>query len=289
MDMITSSRLQVKSETVCRTYGYAVCLLLCSAFPAYGQIAIPPLRWESLQPGLAVTEFATQAGRMGFDVKVIVARIDPNRFRFDLVHSTRANRMTGAWTVEKAPPNAAVAFNAGQFKETGPWGWLLLDGRERRDPGIGPLSIGIAFDTAGGIRWIPYTQLQRARRDRSLVAAFQSYPILIYHSVVPVRAHRAIDRNHRDARLILAEDANGHLLVILTRYDALGDLTARVPIGLTLGESIALVRGLGAHHAVMLDGGVSAQMLVRNALGESRAWKGMREVPLALIATPRPD
>lgn len=293
MDMMTCSRLQGKSESLWRTWSYTLCIGLLGVAPAYGQISFDQapadLGWDTLQPGLAVAELTTRAGRVGFDVRVVVARIDPKRFRFELVQKTRANGMTGAWNVGAAPPHAALAFNAGQFKETGPWGWLLLRGEERRNPGIGPLSIGIAFDTSGALRWIPYQQLERARRDRSLVYAFQSYPVLIYDSVVPRRAHRGIDRTHRDARLILAEDSRGQLLVVLTRYDALGDLTARVPIGLTLPESVTLMRALGARHAVMLDGGVSAQMVARNALGASRVWKGLRDVPLALIALPRVD
>jgi hypothetical protein len=97
----------------------------------------------------------------------------------------------------------------------------------------------------------------------------------------------ALDLDHRDARLILAEDRSGRLLVILTRYDGLGAATSRVPIGLTVPESIVLSGALGARHAVMLDGGVSAQLLLRRHNGGVRAWKGMRDVPLALIATPR--
>ena len=44
---------------------------------------------------------------------------------------------------------------------------------------------------------------------------------------------------------------------------------------------------MGARHAVMLDGGVSAQLLVRDAAGRAQTWKGMRSVPLALTGRPR--
>lgn len=44
---------------------------------------------------------------------------------------------------------------------------------------------------------------------------------------------------------------------------------------------------LGARHAVMLDGGISAQMLIRPQGGAGRQWRGLRPVPLALVVLPR--
>ena len=250
---------------------------------------IDALQWERLRAGMELTEFVVDAGRPGFDVRIVAARIDPAQFTFSLVHSTRANRMTGAWNVDVAPNDAALAINAGQFKETGPWGWLVLNGDERRPPGVGPLSAGIAFDSGGAIRWIPYERLEHARTDANVRFAFQSYPLILWNGRVPKLATntRLVEQNHRDIRLVFAQDTPGMLLVVLTRYDTFGRAGSRVPIGLTLPESIALLRALGARHAVMLDGGVSAQMLLRNEVGTARVWKGMRDVPLALIARPR--
>lgn len=247
------------------------------------------LSWKRLQPGLETAELTVEAGRLGMNVRIILARLDPRQFELSLAQRTAANRMTGTWNVDVAPRDAAVALNAGQFKETGPWGWLVLEGYEHRDPGYGPLSTGIAIDTAGAVRWLDFEQLAAARKDRSIRFAFQSYPTLLLNRRVPklARSHRAIEQEHRDARLVLAQDGAGRLLVILTRYDALGGAVSRVPIGLTVPETIVLVSALGVHHAVMLDGGVSAQLLMRSELGEEWVWRGMRNVPLALIATPR--
>jgi hypothetical protein len=265
-------------------------LLLFFAHPASAQLRIPQfIKADTVQPGLTLSEFTIEAGRAGLDLRIIVLRIDPKVFSFSLVHSTRANRMTGAWNVDLAPETAAVAINAGQFKETGPWGWLVLGGEERRSPGYGPLSAGVAFDTAGTLHWIPFRGLERRRNDRGIAYAFQSYPLLLSNGRVPPLATRSdlVDQGHRDIRLILAQDRERELLVILTRYDGLGAVGSRAPIGLTVPESIELARALGAHHAVMLDGGVSAQMVVRDRSGRTRKWKGFRDVPLALIVTPR--
>jgi hypothetical protein len=259
-----------------------------AAFHDSAAVLAPLVRWQPLRPGLETAEFTVEAGRLGMNVRIVLARVDPGRFDFELVRHTEANRMTGAWNVDVAPQTAAVALNAGQFKESGPWGWLVMRGFEERDPGYGPLSAGIAIDTAGRFRWIDFKDLRSGRRDRSIRFAFQSYPTLLLDRRVPrlARDNKLVDQNHRDARLILGEDGNGRLLIVLTRYDAMRGAVSRIPIGLTVPESIALLGALGARHAVMLDGGVSAQLLLRGD-DATHVWRGMRNVPLALIATPR--
>ena len=44
------------------------------------------------------------------------------------------------------------------------------------------------------------------------------------------------------------------------------------------------MRALGAESAVALDGGISAQLMLRDALGEAHRWDGLRAVPLGLSA-----
>jgi hypothetical protein len=73
------------------------------------------------------------------------------------------------------------------------------------------------------------------------------------------------------------------ILVAMTRFDGLGSHLGFVPLGLTVPEMAAIMGGLGAVDAVMLDGGISAQMVIRDG-GEIRRWPGMRKVPLALVA-----
>jgi hypothetical protein len=52
--------------------------------------------------------------------------------------------------VDRAPADAAVALNAGQFTDDGPWGWIVHAGRERRAPGSGALAGALVVDTAAG-------------------------------------------------------------------------------------------------------------------------------------------
>lgn len=247
------------------------------------------LTWHSAQPGLAWSELSLRAGRLRIAVRAILVRIDPQLYDFDLALLTRTNGMTGAWTVDSVDSDVAFAVNAGQFKETGPWGWLVMQSYERRDPGFGPVSIGLAYDTAHVLRWVSVKDLVRARKDRSIVWAFQTYPLLISDGNVPplLRHGDEVNRAHRDARLILGQTADGALFFLLTRYDALGAVAGRVPIGLTVPESVLLAGALDFRHAVMLDGGLSAQLLVRDSTGIAQVWRGTRQVPLGLVARPR--
>jgi hypothetical protein len=247
------------------------------------------MSWRSARPGVDWAEVRLRAGFWRLPVRAVVTRIDPRAFDFELTLLTRANRMTGAWTLDSVAADVAIALNAGQFKETGPWGWLVMGGLERRDPGFGPLSGGVAIDSAGRFRWFGPAQLGSARSDRTIRYAFQSFPLLLLNDTVPALLQTSVDvdRRHRDARLIFAQQNDSVLLVVLTRYDGFGGATPRVPIGLTVPESLQLIRALGARNAIMLDGGLSAQLLLRTADGGALAWKGLREVPLALIARPR--
>ena len=95
---------------------------------------------------------------------------------------------------------------------------------------------------------------------------------------------RGVNLAHRDARLASGEARDGRLLVAMTRFDALGEAAGALPIGPTTPEMAAVMGALGARDAVMLDGGISAQMLLHDpASGRRRRWPGLRKVPLALI------
>ncbi len=148
--------------------------------------------------------------------------------------------------------SAVVAFNGGHFSGGHPWGWLVR----------------------GGIS-----------------EALQSYPMLLRDDgVIPpeLRArNELIDLTHRDARLAVGELRDGRLIVALTRFDALDGRMSSLPFGPTVPEMAALMGALGSRAAVLLDGGISAQLVVRDRAGTTREWKGMRMVPLGILLVPR--
>ena len=73
----------------------------------------------------------------------------------------------------------------------------------------------------------------------------------------------------------------------MTRFDVFGRVLGAVPFGLTTPEMAALMGALGCARAVMLDGGISAQMQLRTAAGALQRWPGWRSVPLGLVIEPR--
>jgi len=206
-----------------------------------------------------------------------------------------------AWRADRASAGALLAVNAGQFLETLPWGWVVLDGRQFLPPGVGPLSSAVVADSSGVVRWLHGTSavdsaagaLRTASQrgvDARGVWAFQSYPTLLRGGEVPAALRGAgggVDVAHRDARAAMGQLADGRLLFVITRFDGLRGVAGFIPFGLTTPETAALMGALGARDAVMLDGGISAQMVVRSDGGAARAWRGARSVPLGLVVVPR--
>ena len=86
---------------------------------------------------------------------------------------------------------------------------------------------------------------------------------------------------HRDARLALGQTRDGQLLLAMSRFDVMGEAAGGIPLGPTTPEMAAIMGALGATDAVMLDGGISAQLLLRGAGGGGPLrWTGLRKVPL---------
>lgn len=255
-----------------------------SSWSAPDTSVLAAVRWTRPRPSLRVGELDLFVNRL-LELRVIVARVALADYHVALQQRTEHGRAD--WDVDRAPASAALAVNAGQFTEAAPWGWLVVGGRLHQLPGTGPLAAGIAADSTG-IRWLDPDDVARRYRD-PWTAAFQSYPVLLRRSAVPaaLRAGSSgIDLSHRDIRLALGLRADT-LFIVLTRFAGAGPLLSRLPAGLTVPETAALMGALGARDAVMLDGGLSAQLLVRDRRGNERAWRGSRRVPLGLILTER--
>jgi exopolysaccharide biosynthesis protein len=110
--------------------------------------------------------------------------------------------------------------------------------------------------------------------------------MLLRDGVVPAplsQPGRGVEVAHRDARLALGTMADGRVVIALTRFDALGESLGRIPFGFTSEEVAAVMGALGCRQALLLDGGISGQMMVRDAEGAARTWPGTRSVPLGLI------
>ena len=242
------------------------------------------MKWRPVGDGVEWAEARLAGSGEAWRLKLIVARLDPARVRFGLDTVFNANRTKAGWSVELPDDDVLLAINVGQFPRATPWGWVTINGREFLPPGRGPLSMGVAFDSAGTVRWIQGDSLQSLNARHGAVMGFQSYPTLLVNGVVPqpLRAGAlGIDVEHRDARLAIGQDRDGRILVAMTRFDGAGAGLGFVPFGLTTPEMAAVMGALGATNAVMLDGGISSQMLIRDPAGVRR-WEGLRKVPLGL-------
>jgi hypothetical protein len=166
----------------------------------------------------------------------------------------------------------------------------VTGGVERRPPGAGPLAMALAFGEDGAPRWIPADSSAHVPHA-GLREAFQSYPVVLRRGGTVPRPLRVpgsgVDLRHRDARLGICSLRDGRLLIALTRFDALGGTLGALPFGLTTPEMAAVMGALDCEVAMLLDGGISAQLRVRDAAGRTHSWPGLRRVPLGLILVPR--
>ncbi|HVZ76982.1 MAG TPA: phosphodiester glycosidase family protein [Gemmatimonadaceae bacterium] len=242
--------------------------------------------WRAAGPAVQWGEMELAGSGEAWRTRVIVARIDPRRARLTLDTAFADGR--AAWSIERAPATARMAVNAGQFALSMPWGLVVLGGHRYLPQGYGPLSSAVLVGADGAVHWIAGDTALRSITF-PVAYAFQSYPTLLAHDSVPpaLRAPGAgVDLAHRDARLALGRMRDGRLVIALTRFDAAGGALGFVPFGLTIPEMAAVMGALGARDAVALDGGISAQLLVRDDEG-AHAWPGVRKVPLALLVFDR--
>lgn len=244
------------------------------------------ISWQPVRDGIERGELDLAGDGAAWRFRVILVRLDTDASRLRLRQSLRDAGLAGAWSLDSASTDAVVALNAGQFTGGTPWGWLVIGGRELQPPGKGLLSTAIVADSSGEVRLLSPTEADSARLAGGVAEAFQSYPTLLKDDgVVPGALHgagRGVDVKHRDARLAVCSLRDGRLLFALTRFTGLGAALQQLPVGPTTPEMAALMGALGCARAVMLDGGLSSQMLVRSRDGEVHRWPGMRRVPLAL-------
>ena len=258
-----------------------------------------PVRWTGASPladrmawrvgegGLEWGEVVLRGAEEAWRTRIVVARLDPVRVQLSLAPAFVEDRR---WTVGEAGGGAALALDAGQFRGSLPWGWVVTGGHEILRPQYAPLAGAVVIDSSGAVRIVPPGGVAAAQARGGAREAFQSYPMLLEDGVVPAPLSRpglGVNVRHRDARLALGTLDDGRVVVVLTRFDALGQTLGRIPFGLTSEEMAAVMGALGCRQALLLDGGISGQLMVRDAEGVARSWPGTRSVPLGLVGRVR--
>ena len=249
------------------------------------------VRWHDDSAAVSWGELSLEGSGEAKHTRVILARIDPRRvtLRLDAVDHGGLAPIGAEWSLAEAPARALLAVNAGQFNVGGAWGWVVRGEREYQPARSAPLAPAIVIDADGRASIVQAGAIDSAARSGRVVEGFQSYPLLLADGRVPGPLRRegaGIDVAHRDARLALGILGDGRVLIALTRFEGLGGTLELLPLGLTTPEMAALMGALGCRDAVLLDGGVSGQLAVRDASGELHRWRGLRHVPLGLVAVP---
>lgn len=244
------------------------------------------LAWRPASAGMEWGELQLKGASEAWRTRVIVVRLDPRRVDLSLVTAFARNE---SWTVADTDSAAVLALDAGQFRHSLPWGWVVSRGHEMLAPQYAPLAGAVVIDASGNVRIVAPDSVAAERRRGSAREAFQSYPMLLQDGAVspPLRkAGAGVDLAHRDSRLALGTLSDGRVLIALTRFDALGKPLGRLPFGLTTPEMAAVMGALGARQALMLDGGISGQLMLRDA-ASMHSWPGTRRVPLGLVGIRR--
>ncbi|MEP6780043.1 MAG: phosphodiester glycosidase family protein [Gemmatimonadaceae bacterium] len=255
---------------------------------------VPVLRaavsWKNDDGALKWGEWRIQIGDRKLPVLIVVVVIAPKLTRLSLDIARDGSTTVLPWSLKNAPTTARFAMNAGQFTDAGPWGWVVHRGNEHQPPGVGTVAGALVVDSAGAWSLLDANEIA-ARRGHNVLEAVQSYPTLIgANGVIPHAlciGANSIDLTHSDARLAVGTLLDGSLVIAMSRFDGLGTTAERLPLGPTTPEMITVMRSLGATRALMLDGGLSAQLLLRSPITVApQLWPGLRHVPLGLLGTP---
>lgn len=247
--------------------------------------------WRDASPGIEWGELRFAGTGEAWRVRVVVVRIDPELAEFSLTPYDTTSGGSPAWSIDRAPDDADVALNAGQFASGRTWGWIVRQAREIQPPGTGPLAPAVVVDTAGAVHIVSPDSIALWRESGAVRMALQSYPaLLLGDGEVPYPLRRSglgVNVSHRDARLAVGITRDGRVLIALTRFEGLRGALSVLPFGFTTPEMAAIMGALGAQRAVLLDGGISGQLRLRDANGEIREWDALRKVPLGLVVSSR--
>jgi hypothetical protein len=207
--------------------------------------------WRTVRPGV---EFATLAGepycRLGSSA-VAVLRVDPRLVRVRVRHYRQlpAGKPPGILDWQRATGTLAV-FNAGQFyPDQSYMGLLVSDGdtvSRRPHPGFQAALVASGGDGPRDARVLDLARSPLAH-ERGWSDVAQSF--MLFDSAGVVRVRRS---GHVANRTAVAEDANGHLVVIVSEG------------GYTIAEFAELLMKspLRLTHAMSMDGGLEAELVV---------------------------
>lgn len=242
----------------------ATTLLIAVALPA----GLPA--WRTLAPGLEFALLDGGAGCRKGDCHVAVVRADPASWRPGLHHTSESPGATDGLDAAgwQSRTGAAVVVNAGQYyPDRRPMGLFVKGGRNWGTKLIKAWKAILATDPARTAGAGPAETALLDLDYDSFDAAATPYRVLLQSFMLLDRnGKKRVRRSDWHAnRTVIATDQNGRLLLATTQGAwtlwELADWLARAP-------------GLAVRHAMSLDGGFEAQMVVRAGGFEYQSFGG---------------
>lgn len=193
--------------------------------------------WRTAAPGLETGEMPVLNGQTEID-RILLTRIDPQRFRFRVLNSPAGDKTIDAWMAET---KAVAMVNGSFFSERGePSTPVLSDGRP-----LGPSNYQashgafVADDTTASLRDLVTQPWPAAFSGQK--QGMVSFPLLI--GVDGQSRTQRADRRLLANRTFIAQDGNGRILLGTTKeaffsLDRLAELLKAAPLDIKLALNL---------------------------------------------------
>ena len=197
--------------------------------------------WQTVAPGLQVR---TMQPHNDASAQLVIARIDPEQYRFRAIYRPGAAQSLAAWQAQE--PEASLIVNANYFDSARrALGLVVSDGR----------AYGQAFRQRGGSFLVGEGEAavvaNHAGRQRPpSEQAVQGYPLLVENGEQAYANPRGGERNRRS---VIAQDSQGRILIIVAPF--LGPSLAQLSAYLAAAD-------LDIVTAFNLDGGRSTMLAI---------------------------
>ncbi len=212
-----------------------------TALPA--TTATPVSKWETIAVGL---EWRTLRPDGSDSSQLVVLRIDPQRYRFRAIYQAGAPKSLAGWL--ELEPNASIIINANFYDQANrALGAVVSDGRLS---GSAYQSRGGTFLVRNGAASVIGFPAGPPPIDTTVDQAIQGFPLLVFNGE---QAYFGSSAGERNRRTVIAEDADGKILILTAPYfgPSLQDLGAYLPS-----------TDLNIMTAVNLDGGGSTMIAI---------------------------
>lgn len=226
--------------------------------------------WQVVANGIQMREMRVASPFTEAPFDMVIARIDPSQVSFRVHYTPPSPRgitwyFISEWDEQLADPLLVV--NASFFSSGGrASGFVVTDGQAH----------GVSFDGFGGM----FQVIKDEVRVRSLVEepfqrenfnqAAQGFPMLVEPGGRPANTGDGFDILAR--RTMIAQDANGHILILITNN---GTMTLRNAINWLLQSGLYIDVAFG------LDGGKSTGMVI-NGDDRQRIYPNFDRVAVVL-------